>query len=85
MSENFASLCNLLLENFQGMRADKVFDISVINSRMKEGKYESAPVLFFSDIQQVNLEMHARFFNAILLQISYLVYFKLLLLYEMQI
>ncbi|KAL3504305.1 hypothetical protein ACH5RR_034146 [Cinchona calisaya] len=53
MSEKFALLCKVLLENFQGMKVDKLFDISLINSRMKEGAYENSPVLFFSDIQQV--------------------------------
>ncbi|KAL2467804.1 PHD finger protein EHD3-like [Forsythia ovata] len=53
MSEKFAQLCSLLLENFQGLKADKLLDLSLINSRMKEGAYESSPVLFYSDIQQV--------------------------------
>lgn len=53
MSEKFAQLCNLLLENFQGLKAEKLLDLSLINSRMKEGAYESSPVLFYSDIQQV--------------------------------
>ncbi|KAA8538388.1 hypothetical protein F0562_028066 [Nyssa sinensis] len=53
MSEKFAQLCNLLFENFQGMNVDSFFDISLINSRMKEGAYESKPILFHSDIQLV--------------------------------
>uniref|UniRef100_A0A5B6YGM8 PHD-type domain-containing protein n=1 Tax=Davidia involucrata TaxID=16924 RepID=A0A5B6YGM8_DAVIN len=53
MSEKFAQLCNLLFENFQGMKVESFFDISLINSRMKEGAYESTPTLFHSDIQQV--------------------------------
>ncbi|XP_027094712.1 PHD finger protein EHD3-like isoform X2 [Coffea arabica] len=53
MSEKFALLCNMLLENFQGMKADKLFDISLMNSRIKEGAYEKSPVLFFLDIQQI--------------------------------
>ena len=56
MSEKFALLCNMLLENFQGMKADKLFDISLMNSRIKEGAYEKSPVLFFLDIQQVYFE-----------------------------
>ncbi|KAI3464573.1 hypothetical protein Pfo_021236 [Paulownia fortunei] len=51
MSEKFAQLCSLLLEN--GMKADKLFDLSHINSRMKEKAYESSPLLFHSDIQQI--------------------------------
>lgn len=51
MSEKFAQLCSLLLE--YGMKADKVFDLSHINSRMKEKAYGSSPLLLHSDIQQV--------------------------------
>ncbi|KAK6114940.1 hypothetical protein DH2020_007209 [Rehmannia glutinosa] len=51
MSEKFAQLCNLLLEH--GIMADKVIDLSHINSRMKEKVYESSPMLFHSDIQQL--------------------------------
>ncbi|CAA2981764.1 PHD finger EHD3 isoform X1 [Olea europaea subsp. europaea] len=53
MSEKFAQLCSLLLENFHGLKADKLLDLSLINSKMEEGAYESSPVLFYSDIQQV--------------------------------
>lgn len=52
MSEKFSILCNILIENFQEMRVDKLFDIACINSRMKEGTYEKSPRLFYSDIQQ---------------------------------
>lgn len=51
MSEHFAQLCSLLLGN--GLNAEKLFDLSCINSRMKEKAYESSPMLFHSDIQQV--------------------------------
>lgn len=57
MSERFALLCNVLLENFQGMKADKVFDVSLMNSRIKEGAYENSPILFFSDMQQVYFQI----------------------------
>lgn len=53
ISEKFASLCKLLLENFQGIKLDGFFDLSLINSRVKDGTYERSPMLFFSDIQQV--------------------------------
>ncbi|KAI3460549.1 hypothetical protein Pfo_017212 [Paulownia fortunei] len=53
MSEKFAQLCSLLLENFQGMKVDKLFDLNHINSRMKESAYESSPFLFQSDIQEI--------------------------------
>lgn len=52
ISDKFTSLCKLLFENFQGIKAD-LFDLSTINTRMKEGAYERTPVLFSSDIQQV--------------------------------
>ena len=53
MSEKFAQLCCLLSENFQGIKVDNIIDISIINSRMKEGAYETSPMLFHSDMQQV--------------------------------
>lgn len=53
MSENFTELCNLLLQNFDGVKVDRIFDVSTIDSRMKEGAYEDSPMLFDSDIQQV--------------------------------
>ncbi|KAL8059569.1 hypothetical protein ABFS82_03G094200 [Erythranthe guttata] len=51
MSEQFAQLCSLFLAN--GMKADKLFDLSHVNSRMKEKAYESSPTLFHSDLQQI--------------------------------
>lgn len=53
MSEKFASLCKLMLENFRGIKVDNFFDFSLIHSRMIEGAYERSPMLFSSDIQQV--------------------------------
>ncbi|CAA0840803.1 RING/FYVE/PHD-type zinc finger family protein [Striga hermonthica] len=53
MSETFSQLCSLLLENFQGWKTDNVFNFTRINSRMKENAYESSPMLFHSDIQEV--------------------------------
>ncbi|XP_019462088.1 PREDICTED: PHD finger protein EHD3-like isoform X1 [Lupinus angustifolius] len=52
-SEKFGSLCKVLLENFQGIKPERVFDFSVINTRMKEHAYEHSPTLFLSDIEQV--------------------------------
>ncbi|XP_060198360.1 uncharacterized protein LOC132627185 isoform X2 [Lycium barbarum] len=51
-SEKFGQLCHVLFENFEGMKADKVFDISLVHSRMKDGSYEGSSLLFHSDIQQ---------------------------------
>ncbi|CAI9115548.1 OLC1v1016473C1 [Oldenlandia corymbosa var. corymbosa] len=57
MSEKFALLCNVLLENFHGIKADKLLDIGFINSRMKEGVYEKSPGRFLSDFQQVWIKL----------------------------
>ncbi|PRQ26652.1 putative histone acetyltransferase chromatin regulator PHD family [Rosa chinensis] len=53
VSEKFALLCKLLLQNFQGIKADSIFDLKHINSRMKSGVYEDSPLLFSKDMQQV--------------------------------
>ncbi|KAF8404041.1 hypothetical protein HHK36_008918 [Tetracentron sinense] len=53
VSEKFTLLCKLLCENFKGIKVDRLFDFSVINSRMKEGFYEQSPTQFSTDIQQV--------------------------------
>lgn len=53
MSGKFASFCNMLSENFHGLKIEKILDFSIINTRIKEGAYEHKPMLFSSDIQQV--------------------------------
>lgn len=53
VSDKFSSLCNLLCSNFQGIKADGIFDFSFINSRMEKGLYEESSELFALDIQQV--------------------------------
>ncbi|XP_042008807.1 PHD finger protein EHD3-like isoform X3 [Salvia splendens] len=53
MSEQFAQLCSLLLENFEGVKADNFFDLNRINTRMKEKAYEKSPLLFQSDVQEI--------------------------------
>ncbi|XP_022981421.1 PHD finger protein EHD3-like [Cucurbita maxima] len=52
-SQKFISLCKLLSENFRGIKADNVFDFSLVNSRIKEGAYGNSPMLFLSDVQQI--------------------------------
>ncbi|CAL0305484.1 unnamed protein product [Lupinus luteus] len=52
-SEKFSSLWKALLENFQGMKPDSVFDFNIMTSRMEEKVYEQSPALFLSDMQQV--------------------------------
>ena len=56
ISEKFTSLCKLLFDNFQGIKIDSLFHLSLINSRMKDGVYEHSPMLFSSDIQRVIYE-----------------------------
>ncbi|KAL1557090.1 hypothetical protein AAHA92_12619 [Salvia divinorum] len=51
--EQFAQLCSLLLENFEGIKADSFFDLNHINTRMKEKAYEKSPLLFQSDVQEI--------------------------------
>lgn len=53
ISNQFAELCDLLFGNFNGMKADSLFDLGLINSRINEGAYKNSPMLFHSDIQQV--------------------------------
>ncbi|OIW00697.1 hypothetical protein TanjilG_09666 [Lupinus angustifolius] len=52
-SENFRSLWKALLENFEGMKPNSLFDFNIMTSRMSEKAYEQSPALFFSDMQQV--------------------------------
>ncbi|XP_068648829.1 PHD finger protein EHD3 isoform X2 [Aristolochia californica] len=52
-SDKFISLCRLLCENFQGIKAENVLNFSLINSRIKTGEYEKSTVLFDADIQLV--------------------------------
>ncbi|XP_022768060.1 PHD finger protein EHD3-like [Durio zibethinus] len=52
-SEKFTSLCKLLFDNFQEIKLDSLFHLSLLNSRMKDGVYEHSPGLFSSDIQTV--------------------------------
>lgn len=53
-SAKFSELCDLLIGNFQGLKVSSLFDINTIQSRVKEGAYESSPLLFHHDIQQVS-------------------------------
>lgn len=59
ISTKFAELCDLLFGNFQGMKINSLFDFSLISSRIKEGAYESSPMLFHSDIQQVSFQLYS--------------------------
>lgn len=72
-SQKFVSLCKLLSENFRGIKADNVFDFSLVNSRIKEGAYENSSTLFLSDIQQACLIILLHFL--LLLYFTFLVNF----------
>ncbi|KAE8659005.1 AMP-dependent synthetase and ligase family protein [Hibiscus syriacus] len=53
ISEKFTSLCKLLFDNFQGIKLDNLFHLSLMNTKMKDGAYEQSPMLFSSDIQRI--------------------------------
>ncbi|KAL5559699.1 hypothetical protein UlMin_035910 [Ulmus minor] len=53
VSEKFSSLCKLVSDHFEGTKTNSFLDFSHIDSRMKEGIYETSPMLFVADIQQV--------------------------------
>ncbi|WOL17866.1 PHD finger protein EHD3-like [Canna indica] len=53
ISDKFAMLCDFLLENFEGNKAEFFLDFSLIDSKMKNGVYEQSPELFDHDIQQI--------------------------------
>lgn len=59
VSEKFTLLCKLLLENFQGIKAESLFCMHTIDSKMKEGVYEHSPELFLMDIQQVLMALQS--------------------------
>lgn len=54
VSEEFASLCKLLLQNFPGIKADSIFDLQLVNSGMESGEYEHSPWLFSDDMQKAS-------------------------------
>ncbi|KVG94851.1 PHD finger protein EHD3 [Cynara cardunculus var. scolymus] len=53
MSDKFSELCALLLKNFDGVNVNGILDVNAINMRMKTGAYESLPMLYLKDVQQV--------------------------------
>ncbi|XP_076955262.1 PHD finger protein EHD3-like [Bidens hawaiensis] len=52
-SDKFSELCGLLLKNFGVANVKQVLDIDAISSKIKNGAYETSPLLYLKDIQQV--------------------------------
>ncbi|KAF5765887.1 putative histone-lysine N-methyltransferase chromatin regulator PHD family [Helianthus annuus] len=52
-SDKFSQVCGLLLKNFGVVNVNQVLNIDAISSKMKNGAYETSPVLCVKDIQQV--------------------------------
>ncbi|KAK1441249.1 hypothetical protein QVD17_07093 [Tagetes erecta] len=52
-SDTFSELCGLLLKNFGVVNINQVLNIDAISSKMQNGAYETSPMLYLKDIQQV--------------------------------
>ncbi|KAI7740711.1 hypothetical protein M8C21_023522, partial [Ambrosia artemisiifolia] len=52
-SEKFSELRGLLLKNFGVVDVNRVSNVDAINSKLKNGAYETSPMLYLKDIQQV--------------------------------
>ncbi|XP_076920801.1 PHD finger protein EHD3-like [Bidens hawaiensis] len=52
-SDKFSELCGLLLKNLGVANVKQVLDIDAISSMIKNGAYETSPLLYLKDIQQV--------------------------------
>ncbi|KAI4389747.1 hypothetical protein MLD38_001940 [Melastoma candidum] len=53
VSHKFCQLSKLLSENFFGTKFDRLLDIHLIDSRMKNGFYDRSPTTFYGDLSQV--------------------------------
>ncbi|XP_071731254.1 PHD finger protein EHD3-like [Rutidosis leptorrhynchoides] len=52
-SDKFSELCDLLFRNFGVVNTNRILDVKAIHSKMKNGVYETSPILYLKDIQQV--------------------------------
>lgn len=52
-SDKFSELCGLLLKDFGVVDVNRVLDVNAIKLKMKNGAYETSPMLYLKDIQQV--------------------------------
>ncbi|KAL8251393.1 hypothetical protein R6Q59_035086 [Mikania micrantha] len=52
-SDTFSELCCLLFKKFGGVSVNRVVNVDAIRSKLKNGAYETSPMLYFRDIQQV--------------------------------
>ncbi|CAH1421812.1 unnamed protein product [Lactuca virosa] len=53
MSEKFSELRGLLLKNFGVVDVNQILDLDAIKMKIKNGAYESSPMLYHNDIRQV--------------------------------
>ncbi|KAI3784606.1 hypothetical protein L1987_43708 [Smallanthus sonchifolius] len=51
-SEKFSELCGLLLKNFGVVNDNRVLDVDALSLKLKNGAYETSPMLYLNDIQQ---------------------------------
>ncbi|KAI3767593.1 hypothetical protein L2E82_17838 [Cichorium intybus] len=52
-SEKFSKLCGLLVNNCGVTNINQILDFDTVNTRMKNGVYQTSPLLYHRDIQQV--------------------------------
>ncbi|KAD6796092.1 hypothetical protein R6Q59_020020 [Mikania micrantha] len=52
-SEKFSELCGLLRKNFGVVNVNQVLDIDAISLKINNGVYETSPIIYLKDIQQV--------------------------------
>ncbi|XP_071711203.1 PHD finger protein EHD3-like isoform X2 [Rutidosis leptorrhynchoides] len=56
-SDKFSDLCGLLINNFGTVNVNRILDVEAIHSKMKNGAYETSPMLYLKDTQQVWMKL----------------------------